>query len=289
MRLTATLSNLRQITHAFTRHQRRALRRGQWREAFDLPRLQVAPLCIHALHQRCEQAIHATVVELAGDGGEDGHFGVRQTEAVRMVALPLLAHIAQCVFGTALFELVQHHEVREINHVDLLELAGCAELGGHHVHRQVDHVDNLGVALTNTSSLHDDEVEARVLQQLDAVLEHSAGGHVLTARGQRAHEDIRCGERVHADAVAQQGTPRTTPRRVHGQHGNLPVREEAHQPVQQFIGQRTLACATGAGNAHHRRMTQRLPRLNAQRRHFGTFAFFQHRDGAPQRAMVGGT
>ena len=79
-----------------------------------------------------------------------------------MVAAPLLAHVAQRILGAALLELVQHHELGEIEHVDLLELARRAVLAGHHVDRHVDEVGDLGVALADAGGLDQHQVEAGV-------------------------------------------------------------------------------------------------------------------------------
>jgi hypothetical protein len=54
-----------------------------------------------------------------------------------LVALHLLGHVAQRVGGALAVELVDGHELGEVEHVDLLQLAGGAELGRHHVHRHV--------------------------------------------------------------------------------------------------------------------------------------------------------
>jgi hypothetical protein len=45
----------------------------------------------------------------------------------------------------------------EVEHVDLLELAGGSVFRGHHVQRQVDEIDDLGVALADARRLDDDE------------------------------------------------------------------------------------------------------------------------------------
>ena len=49
------------------------------------------------------------------------------------VAAHLLAHVAQRVLGAAAVELVDHDQVGEVEHVDLLELAWRAELRRHDV------------------------------------------------------------------------------------------------------------------------------------------------------------
>ena len=54
-----------------------------------------------------------------------------------LVALHLLAHVAQRVLGAAAVELVDRHEIGEVEHVDLLELARGAEFRRHHVERRI--------------------------------------------------------------------------------------------------------------------------------------------------------
>ena len=66
-----------------------------------------------------------------------------------MVALVLLAYVAQRVGGTLAIELVDRNEVGEVEHVDLLQLARGAELGCHHVERDVDERHDRRIALTD--------------------------------------------------------------------------------------------------------------------------------------------
>ena len=53
------------------------------------------------------------------------------------VARHLAADVAERVLGAASLELVDHHEVGEVEHVDLLELRRRAVLGRHDVDRHV--------------------------------------------------------------------------------------------------------------------------------------------------------
>jgi hypothetical protein len=156
---------------------------------------------------------------LRSDGRIDRHLVVLQLER-GAVALPLLAHVAQCVFGAALVELVEHDQLGEVDHVDLFELARCAVVAGHHVDREVDEVDDLGIALADAGGFDHHEVVALPLQVRDDVLERGVRGDVLAARGHRAHEHARRAQGVHADAVAEQrsrrcggASGRRTPRR----------------------------------------------------------------------------
>src|SRR5690606_9513502 len=193
----------------------------------------------------------AGVVELAGDGRVDRHVLVGDLE-LHVVALPLLAHVAQRVLGAALVELVEHDELGEVEHVDLLELARGAEVAGHDVHREVDQVHDLRVALADAGGLDDHQVVAQRLEEADAVLQHHVGGGVLAAGGHGAHENALAAQRVHADAVAQQRAAGAAAGRVHRDHGDAHLREVGQEAVEQLVGHRALAGAAGTGDADHR-------------------------------------
>ena len=214
--------------------------------------------------ERGEQSVHARVVEAARDGREHRHVGVRQLER-HVVAPPLLAHVPQRVLGAALLELVERDQLREVQHVDLLELARRAVLARHDVHGHVHEVHDLGVALPDARGLHHDQVEIRIAQQVQHVGEHRAGREVLASRRERAHEDLPRRERVHADAVAEQRAAAAAPRRVHRDDGDVAVREMPHEPHQELVGQARLAGAAGAGDADDRRPMLRARHGLAQR------------------------
>jgi hypothetical protein len=294
--LAPGVGNLGEIARARSRDQRLARRefrrrQGQRFAAGRGPVAGPAGLLVQQRAQRQEQAVHARVVEAAGDGGKHRQLRIREARAVRMIAAPLLAHVAQRVFRAALLELVEHHHVGEVEHVDLLELAGRAVFGRHHVQRDVGEIHDLGVALADARGLDDHEIEAGGAVQRDHVREHGAGGEMLAARGQRTHEHPRRGQRVHADAVAQQCAAGAPPRGIDGHHRRVAIRKGAQETLQQFVGQRALAGTAGAGDADHRR----APRLHRRAQRApqvvdvaagGGRAAFEQRDGARQRGVV---
>ena len=198
-----------------------------------------------------EHPTDAGVVELRGDGGIHRHVLVGGLER-DAVALPLLADVAQCVFCAALVELVQHHQFGVIQHVDLFELAGRAEVAGHDVHREIDEVDDLRIALADAGGFDNDQVVAQRLQKTDAVLQHQVGGRVLAAGGHRTHEHAFAAQRIHADAVAQQRAAGAATGGVDRHHGDAHLGKIGEEAVQQFIGDRRFAGAAGAGDAHDR-------------------------------------
>ena len=108
-------------------------------------------------------------------------------------------------------ELVDRHELGEVEHVDLLELAGGAELRRHDVHRDVDQRHDGGIALADARGFHHDQVEAGGLAGGDDVGQGGGDLAAEVARGERAHEDARAlalapgSDGIHADAVAEQG------------------------------------------------------------------------------------
>ena len=75
---------------------------------------------------------------------------------------------------------------------------------------------------------------------------------MLAPGGHAAHVHVFIAQRVHADAVAEQCSTRTAPRWVDRQYGDFHVRETLPEAVEQFVGDRRLAGAAGAGYAKHR-------------------------------------
>ena len=117
-----------------------------------------------------EQRGDPVVVEAAGDRAEDRH-GLERLAERLAVPLHLLRDVPQRVGRAPAVELVDRDELREVQHVDLLELARGAELRRHHVERHVDERHDRGVALADPGGLDDHEVEAGDLR----------GGHDVRA------------------------------------------------------------------------------------------------------------
>ena len=171
-------------------------------------------LLLDRLHQPHIQVVGAGVVELAGDGAHHGQrviVGIPQL----VVALVLLLHIAHGIEGAALVELVDGHHIGEVEHVDLLQLRGCAELRRHDVERDIAVVQDLRIALADAARLQDDQVEACCLQHVHGLLHMLAQREVALARGEAAHVDAFAADAVHADAVAQQRAAGLALARVH--------------------------------------------------------------------------
>ena len=197
----------------------------------------------------------AVVVEAGGAGAEDRHVLPRLPERLA-VAHDLAGDVAPGVVGAAPLELVDRDDVGEVEHVDLLELAGGAVLRRHDVEADVAVLDDAGVALADAGRLDDDEVVAGGLAGQDRV--RQAGRHLAAgaAGGQRPEEDARRVGRVegvHPDAVAEQRAAAAPAGRVDGEDGDAElVLVVQAQPAQQLVGQRALARAAGAGDAEDR-------------------------------------
>ncbi len=202
------------------------------------------------LVQRCD----AVVVEGRGARAEDRHV-VRLGAEGLAVAHELAAHVAHRVGGAAALVLVDRDGVGEVEHVDLLELAGRAELRRHDVHRVVDEGDDRRVALADAGGLDEDEVVAGGLGDVDDRAE-VLGDLVRPAGGQAAEEDgagTVVADRVHPDAVAEQGAAALAARGVDGDDRDpqlvlLVDAEAAHE----LVGERGLARAAGAGEPEDR-------------------------------------
>jgi hypothetical protein len=288
MRVVSThaVGNLGQVAHALRRHDRALVRRlanGNQRQLAFLERqAELKQTRQHRLIKRGD----AVVVEARSHGAEDRHFRGTLTEGL-VVALILLAHVAQGVIGALAVEFVDGHEIGEIEHVDLLELRRGAELGRHHIQRGVDQRHDGRVALTNPRGFDDHQIEAG---QLAGGEHFGQGGRELGARvtrRQRAHVDVRMLDGVHPDAVAEQRTTGTLARGVDGNDRQLDAvalvePEAAHQ----FVGQRRLAGAAGASDAEGRDFQPggRINELLAQR--FRIDTVLQRRNHLRQMAAI---
>ena len=115
------LGNFGQIAHAVGRDHGQSGGGTAHAHRFE-PRL----FSLEALRfQRREDGLiqrrHAVVVEARRHGAEHRHHVGRLAKALA-VALVLLAHVAQGVFGPLAIELVEGDEIGEVDHVDLLKL-----------------------------------------------------------------------------------------------------------------------------------------------------------------------
>ena len=189
------------------------------------------------------------VVEARRRRPEHRHVLPRDPERLA-VAHQLPGDIAPGVFGAPAFELVDGDGVGEVEHVDLLQLRGGAELGRHDIQREVDEIGDRRIALPDAGRLDDDEVEAGGRARRDHV--GQVAGHLggAASGGQRAEEDAVVAEAVHPDPVAEQGTAAASPARVDGEHrGAQLVVLIQPQSVDQLVGERGLAGAARTGDA----------------------------------------
>ena len=220
---------------------------------------------------------HAVVVEARRDGAVNRHGVGRHAEGLA-IALDLLPDVAQRVLGALAVELVDRDQIGEVEHVDLLELARRAELGRHDVERDVDMGHDGGVALPYPRGLDDDQVEAGSLARGDRV--GQAGGD-LAARAagrERAHEHGPAVERVHPDAVAEQGAAALAPRRVDGNERDRDVGPVEAEAAQDLVGQRRLAGAAGARDAEHGHAARRPAVVQRLARRLADLAGLEPRD-----------
>ena len=193
----------------------------------------------------------AVVVERRGAGAEDRHVLGPLAERLA-VADQLAADVAHRVLGAAALELVDRDDVGEVEHVDLLELAGRAELRRHDVQGGVDERHHGRVALADAGRLDDDQVEAGRLEHGDDVAE-VVGQLVRAAGGERAEVDAVAVEGVHPDPVAEQRAAALAPGRVDrdDRDAELVLLVDA-EPAYELVGEAGLAGAAGAGDAEHR-------------------------------------
>ena len=193
----------------------------------------------------------AVVVEPGRGGSEDRHALPGLAEGVA-VAHHLARHVAKGILSAATLELIDRDHVGEVEHVDLLELGGCAELGCHDIKRGINERDDPGVALADTGGLDDDKVVSRCLARGDRVGEvlGNLGG---ASCGHGSEEHLAGDDRVHADAVAEKCSTTTSTSGIDGDHGHaylaLLIQPKA---AQKLVREARLARAAGACDAQHR-------------------------------------
>ena len=238
-----------------------------------------------------EQAVvergHAVVVEAAGDGAEDRHLLGRLVKRLP-VPLHLFGDVAERVLAALAVELVDRDDVGEVEHVDLLELAGGAELGRHDVEREIRDVDDRGVALADAGGLDDHQVVAGGLRHPDRVRQRI--GHLLAraAGRERAEVDVRVVDRVHADAVAQKRAAGPPPGRVDGDQRDAHLRPVEPEALHHLVGQGALARPARAGDAEDGDLARPCPCLDLAPEPVGQLARLGQRDQARDHPRMRG-
>jgi hypothetical protein len=208
------------------------------------------PVRAECLAQVLVERCHAVVVERRRGRAEHRH--VLRLAAERLaVADQLTTDVAQGVLRATALELVDRHDVGEVEHVDLLQLRRRAELRRHHIQRGVGERDYRRVALADAGRLHHDQVVAGGLDDVDRVLQRL--GQLGAAPGrERAEVGAVAVEGVHPDPVAEQRPAAAPPGRVDGDHGDAQLVLLVHaEPSHQLVRQRGLAGAAGAGDPQH--------------------------------------
>ena len=218
---------------------------------------------LHGGQNGAVEAVHARVVELRSNGTEHRHLVLGLVpEAV--VALELLAHVAQRVEGPALVELVEGNNVGEIEHVDFLQLGGGPVLGRHHVEAGVGVLDDFGVTLPDAGSFEDDEVELGGPHHVHGVLHVLAQGQVALAGSQAAHVHPGAVDGVHPDPVAEQCPAGFALAWVDGDDGNGFLGEVEQEPPHQLIHEAGLARPARAGDTEDGGFSCRLLVVSCQ-------------------------
>ena len=247
------IGDVGQVAHAARRHQRADLGRARVRSSARALRRRDAHRRARSSSRRCwYTAVTPSSLNRAATLPNTG----RSSSRAERFAVPghLTADVAERILGAAPLELVDHDQVGEVEHVDLLELGRGAVLGRHDVDRHVGQRDDRGITLTDARRLHDDEVESR----------HPAG---VDHRRQRRrdllgrHRVSRSNGRTPAaswpppcecDHRAARRRPAVSrDRRRARRRGPCPAGRVESQ--QQLVGERRLARASGAGDAHDRR------------------------------------
>ena len=203
---------------------------------------------VNGIDQMGVQGVHAGVVELGGTGSEHHQLLYRRVEELP-VPLDLLAHIPQRVLAPAVGELVDHHEVGIVQHLDLLELGGGAVLARHDVHRDVGELRDGVVALTYAGSLDENEIELSLLHDLHDLRQPLGDLAPGAPRRHGAHVDAGVLQAVESDPITQQGAAGLALGGIHGNDGDPLVGEVVQEAPHEFVGETAFAGAAGAGQS----------------------------------------
>ena len=215
-------------------------------------------------YQHLVEPVGPGVVEVRGDRRVHREVLIGDLERL-VISLVLLAHLTQGIFGSPAVGLVDDDQIGEVEHVDLLQLAGRSVLGSHHVHGDVGVVDDLGVGLPDARRLQDDQIEPSSLDQIDGRRDVRGEGQVGLPGGKRPHERPFVADRVHSDPVAEKGTSGSAPRRVDRNDRHRAIGEIGKEAQNHLVDERALARSPGAGYADHRGVAPR--RRQASLRH----------------------
>ena len=114
------------------------------------------------------ESCHAIIVELRGDGAEYGHFLGGPFPQIP-VSLDLFADISDSIFPTPFFKLVDHDQVRIIEHVNFFKLGRSTKFAGHNVYGNVRQVDDARIPLPDTGSFRNDQIKTCGLGHMDDI------------------------------------------------------------------------------------------------------------------------
>ena len=227
------------------------------------PKMRRQPETGEARLERLGEALGSRIVPGPRHRRKDRHLLVGERQ-LAPIAPPLLAHVAQGVGRPLAIAFVQHDQVGEVEHVDLLELRRCTVVGRHHVERAVDPIDDLGIALADARRLEQDEIEARRAQHGEGVADRRREREMGAPRRHRADEDLRPPDRVHADPIAEERPAAAPPRGIDEQERDPERRRVPAQAQDDLVDDARLAGAAGPrepdDRGPSRRARRRAPR-----------------------------
>ena len=122
------------------------------------------------------------------------------------VALHLFAHIPKGIERPAFVKLVDGDHIGKVEHVNLLQLGGCAKFRRHHVERYVGVIYDFCVTLPYARGFQNNQIELCSLEDIHGRVHIFRKRQIALAGCQRAHVHPWRIDGVHANAVAQQRT-----------------------------------------------------------------------------------
>ncbi|EKD36494.1 MAG: hypothetical protein ACD_75C01492G0003 [uncultured bacterium] len=178
------------------------------------------------------------VVEFGGDGPVHREV-LRRGIPQLAVALDLLADIADGVVAAFFLEFIDDDDVGIIEHVDFLQLGGGAVFAGHDIDRNIGDLGDFRIPLADAGGLGNDQIKSGCLRHQDRFRQSFGDLAGRIAGGETPHIDpIGIAQRIHADAVAEQGPAGLFPRWVTADDGNMNVFDIIEKTNDDLVGQR---------------------------------------------------
>ena len=147
-------------------------------------------------------------------------------------------------------ELVDHHEIGEVQHFDLFELTRSTVLTRHDVEGDVRQLRYRVVALSDARRLDKDQIKPAILYDVEDLGQSLRNLPTGAARRDGSHERTGVLQAVEANPIAEQRAAGLPFGWVHRDDRDPFVVKVMQEPTNELVRQAALACAAGTGQTN---------------------------------------